>query len=53
MKITQEPTYAPVTILLETPAEADALFGIVTDTLDEPAAALKEELSDWFSGEYR
>jgi len=53
MKITQEITYAPVTIFLETRAEADALFGIVTDTVDEPAAELKIELADWFTSEYR
>lgn len=48
MKISQEPVFQPITIVLETAEEANKLMDLI-DGSSIKASTIKYELSNWFS----
>jgi hypothetical protein len=49
MKIKQEPKYQPITIVLETAEEADAMYSLVAGLNIEKHRKKLNKLCDWFS----
>jgi hypothetical protein len=53
VKILQEPSYQPITFILETRQEAETFWAMVRDESDPRSIALRVKFSDWFSTNYQ